>query len=644
MIKLTSIRAKLLLILTLVLSATVVVTLNISNHLVGGFHEKHQRESMNRAWRLSNSMLANIKSNTRHRAELIGVLPVLSTVVENKDLSTIQDITSEYQAQLDLDILEIYNISGNLLTSIHPKIKNADSVGFMVENSLDNGEVFLSYLHFNNQLHYIASTPIGLPDDPTGALVVGTTIDKNFLDQVKKQANVNVSLVRNNRSYLSTLSPENEKALNQTLQNTAIEKLVGNGESVLELDNNLVRIRRISNVSGEVVCYVVIMYSLEESKSLLQGLQNSIILGGFLTLVASLILGYLFVKLQVITPFDRLVSFIFHIEKTGDKTQRFIYEKDDEISTISHALNRLLEGQETLVSELEQSNRQLKFEIAERIINEERIKKLSMAVEQSPAAIMITNKKGDIEYVNYKFSQVTGYQSEEIIGENPKILNTTDTNQELVEVMWDAIYKGKEWLGELQNQTKQGVKYFERVHLCPILTPIGEISNYVLISEDITKQKEFHEELIRAKDDAQAANIAKSQFLANMSHEIRTPMNAVLGMTQLVLEMDLDAEQKELLTIALTAGESLLVLINDILDLSKIESGKFELLFQEFSIFHLIQSIGDIFEHKFAAKKVDFAITVDPNIPKVIVGDMLRIRQVLVNLIGNANKFTSEGC
>ena len=644
MIALQSIKAKILLILTLVLSVTVVITLNISNHLVGGYHQKNQRESLNRAWHLSNTMLNSIKTSTRHRAELIGVLPILGTVVENKDISTIADITNDYQKQLDLDILEVYNISGSLLTSTQPPTnKHYESINLMVEDALDNGELVLSYVHYNNHLHYIASTPIGLAHDPTGALVVGTTINQSFLDQVKKQANVDVSLVHKNHSYLSTLEPEAVKELNLSLQKTDIQSLAEAQESIVEINNNLLRVRKITNVAGDVICYIVIMYSLEESKSLLQGLQNSIISGGFITLIVSLIFSYLFVKIQVISPIDRLVGFIFRIEKSGDKSLRFQYDKQDEISTISHALNRLLEGQETLVSELEQSNRHLKIEISERIINEERIKKLSMAVEQSPAAIMITNKKGEIEYVNYKFSQMTGFQAEEIIGKDPKVLNAKTTDPNVVGMMWGAITQGTEWSGEMQNRTKGGVTYFERVHLCPILTPIGEISHFVLISEDVTEQKKFQEELIRAKDEAQAANVAKSEFLANMSHEIRTPMNAVLGMSHLVLETELDTEQKELLTIAVTAGESLLVLINDILDLSKIESGKFELIFEEFSTFNLIQSIGDIFEHKFAEKQVDFVITVDPSIPKVIVGDLLRIRQVLVNLVGNANKFTSEG-
>ena len=177
----------------------------------------------------------------------------------------------------------------------------------------------------------------------------------------------------------------------------------------------------------------------------------------------------------------------------------------------------------------------------------------------------------------------------------------------------------------------------------PLRDPDGKVIGLVGVGRNITRRKHAQESLQEALEAADKANRAKSDFLANMSHEIRTPMNAILGMTDLVLDTELSESQRDFLTMVKQSGDSLLTVINDILDFSKIEAGKLEL---DPLAFDLREQLGNAMKTlalRAHEKTLELAFRVHPDVPKILVGDVGRIRQVIVNLVGNAIKFTEHG-
>ena len=299
-------------------------------------------------------------------------------------------------------------------------------------------------------------------------------------------------------------------------------------------------------------------------------------------------------------------------------------------------------------------------DITERKQAEGQLLKLAQAVEQSPESIVITNLDAEIEYVNESFLRNTGYRREEVIGRNPRILQSGKTPPETYVALWDALTHGRAWKGEFINRRREGSEYVEFAIITPIRQPDGQVSHYVAVKEDITEKKRMGAELDRhrhhleelvasrtaelesARVMADAANQAKSAFLANMSHEIRTPMNAIIGLTYLLRQGALSPEQSERLYKIDAAAQHLLSLINDILDLSKIEAGRLELESTDFALGAVLDHVRSwIADH---ARAKGLAIEVDDqDVPVWLRGDPTRLRQAILNYASNAIKFTEDG-
>ena len=284
------------------------------------------------------------------------------------------------------------------------------------------------------------------------------------------------------------------------------------------------------------------------------------------------------------------------------------------------------------------------MDITERVVAEEELHKFRHAVEQSPSMVIITSPRGDVEYVNPKFTDVTGFLPREVIGRDMRNLGERDTNHEVYDGLWEAVTNGREWRGEVYNRTKSGRLFWERASVSPITNPEGEMTHLVCVKEDVTEERRAAEELKRAKDEADSANRSKSSFLANMSHEIRTPLNAILGYTQ-VMERDsgLNKEQRTHLQVISRSGEHLLALINDVLEMSKIEAGKITLNVDDFDLLALVDDVVTMFRVRAVQNGLKLNLEMTKDLPRFVRGDQGKIRQVLINLLSNAFKFTKEG-
>jgi len=431
-----------------------------------------------------------------------------------------------------------------------------------------------------------------------------------------------------------------------------------------------------------------------------------------------------------------------------------------------------------LHSAIAEKNQELEF----RRRTETMLRKLNQAVEQSPSAILITDRDGCIEYVNPKFTARTGYTFEEVWGQNPRILKSGRTSDSEYRCLWETILAGMEWRGEFYNKTKSGEYFWEYAVIAPIKNAEGVVTHFVAIKEDITERKNaeqalqesenrlrllldstaeaiygvdlngyctfcnpaclqmlgYHKteellgknmhdlchhsyengkpmslqecrinrafksgegihcddevywradgtsipveywahpqwsgkvilggvvafiditqrkqienvlkrtnnELMQANLAMDRANEAKSEFLASMSHEIRTPLNAIVGMTGLLLDTRLTHEQRDCADTIRVSSEILLILINNILDYSKIEATKMELESHPFDLGLCIEEALELVAPKAREKGIEIAYRIMGDLPWYLIGDMTRLRQILVNLFSNGVKFTERG-
>ena len=281
--------------------------------------------------------------------------------------------------------------------------------------------------------------------------------------------------------------------------------------------------------------------------------------------------------------------------------------------------------------------------LAQLKVSSEELKILNHAIEQSFATIVITDRLGKIEYANKAFTTATGYGLDEVMGKTLYLLKYNIHTSTFYENIWQSILAGKTWRGDIIHRKKTGEEYWESVSISPIHNDTGEITHFVAVKEDITRRKKMEDKLIKSKNKADRANRAKSNFLANMSHEIRTPMNAILGFSDILSRRIKEPSHLEYIDSIQSSGKTLLTLINDILDLSKIESGEFSINNKPTHIKLLAQEVVNMLTIKALDKGLAVNLVISDDFPDVLVIDELRITQVLINLLSNAIKFTEQG-
>ncbi len=277
--------------------------------------------------------------------------------------------------------------------------------------------------------------------------------------------------------------------------------------------------------------------------------------------------------------------------------------------------------------------------------NEAELKKLNQAIIQSPVSIIITDKNAKIEYVNAQTCEVTGYSKDELIGSNPKIFSTHEKSEKEYQQLWETITSGKIWRGEFRNRKKNGELFWESNIISPVKDSLGHITHYMAFKQDITKRKELEQNLITAKEKAEAANDVKDAFIANISHEIRTPLNGILGMLSLLKELVADKTDEDETFIFESIGRSsrrIIRTVDLILNYSRLQAGDISSLKENIRIDKIIEE--NYLDYRGIAQNNGLDFKFENKIGSThILGDCNYLSLILSNLIDNAIKYTPEG-
>jgi len=377
-------------------------------------------------------------------------------------------------------------------------------------------------------------------------------------------------------------------------------------------------------------------------------------------LFASFLAAYLLAsRLQrtISEPILELARTAFAVSTGGDYTVRAKKRSDDEVGFLFDRFNEMLNqiqqrdkelvwARDELETRVDERTKELQVEIVERKHAErnleERTTFLNSLIEHAPLAIIALDAAHTVQMCNPAFETLFGYRGQEILGVPLIDLVAKGDQHASAEASQNALMAGKT-THYVCRRSRSDDSLVDVEGFAVPLTDGGKISGALVLYQDITERKRAEEALLRAKEAAEAASRAKSEFLANMSHEIRTPMNGIIGMTGLTLDTNLTTEQREYLGMVKTSADSLLTLINDILDFSKIEAGKMELDAVDFS---LRQSLGETLKtlgFRAHEKGLELAWRVDEGVREFLSGDWQRLRQVILNLVGNAVKFTEQG-
>ncbi|MDM8560441.1 response regulator [Candidatus Parabeggiatoa sp. HSG14] len=336
-------------------------------------------------------------------------------------------------------------------------------------------------------------------------------------------------------------------------------------------------------------------------------------------------------KLQILQSFANLAAMALVKARLFDQVQHYTDQLEQRVA------------QRT--SELQKTNEQLQREVSEHQRTEAILKRFLDILEATPDVVWMADKNGNTFFLNRAGRRIKGFRDDEDISKvsissyHPKHIAKRIINEGLPAAIHDGFWAYETTLLSCED------------HEIPTLQVIiahksssGEVEYFSSIARDITERKRTEEKLAQAKEAAEVANRSKSEFLASMSHEFRTPLNGVLGFAQLLkYDKTLNFEQIDAIDTIEQSGNHLLILINDILDLSKIEVGKMELDSEGFSLFDFLQNVVEIIRFRTKKANLDFVYEVLSPLPIMVKNDEIRLRQVLINLLGNAVKFTKQG-
>jgi len=350
---------------------------------------------------------------------------------------------------------------------------------------------------------------------------------------------------------------------------------------------------------------------------------------------------------RLIEPMTRMSSVARRI-RAGDKAIRIpVVEGCDEVAELSQSLRALIDDVTAKDGELEALNASLEMKVVERTAE---LSVKAQAIDQVNGALIVTDWDGFVTGWSKGAEEIYGYAAADIVGKHVALLHPPEIHDFVRDQVIAPLQQHGAYEGDVITLRKNGVAFYSHLSLSLLHDeagkPVGMIGYNTDVGERVRMEEALRqtaEDLKQAKEAAEAASRAKSEFLATMSHEIRTPMNGILGMTELVLDSELTADQREYLSLAKISAESLLTIINDILDFSKIEAGRLELEKIPFDLRHGLDA--HIRNLAFRARKKGLSLSCEfaENIPHQLIGDPVRLNQIIINLVGNATKFTEQG-
>jgi PAS domain S-box-containing protein len=396
------------------------------------------------------------------------------------------------------------------------------------------------------------------------------------------------------------------------------------------------------DLAGQSLANGAVMVHLDAGPTLAEIRASSVNFSlGFLAALGILTaLGYWLLEKHVMRP---LLAIGRHLEKyrEGDVGEWKNLSTDDELGTFARALRDSLARTDEALREVNHQKTAL----------------------DEHAIVAVTDAQGRITYANDRFCAISKYSREELIGRDHRILSSGHHTGEYFRNLWATIGRGQVWRGEICNKAKDGTLYWVDATIVPFLNRDGKPERYIAIRTDISQRKRAQFEILafveandcandrlrfslkqaeKLREEANAASRAKSEFLAMMSHEIRTPMNGVIGFTNLLLDSPLDEEQQSFAITIKNSGEALLAIINDILDFSKIEAGKLTVERVPFDFHYVSCEVIKLMTARAVEKGIALTLDYAADLPRHLVSDPSRLRQVLLNLVGNAVKFTPE--
>jgi len=275
---------------------------------------------------------------------------------------------------------------------------------------------------------------------------------------------------------------------------------------------------------------------------------------------------------------------------------------------------------------------------------EEQLKMLSLVASSTTSGVVINDSEGKVEWINNAFEKITGYNLNDVKDKHlGDTLKGELTDVAIIQRARELSKNKQSFEVDLLAYRKDGQPLWVSVINSVILDKAGKVDKYIEVIIDITAKKKVELELISAKEKALQLNRAKDMFIGVMSHEIRTPLNAVIGMSHLLIDDNPLESQKESLNILKFSAENLMTLINDVLDFTKIETGNIELEKANVNLRDMVKSITNSMQYKATEKGIYLNSNIDANLPQLVIADSARLVQVLLNLTGNAVKFTDTG-